>query len=174
MLITTGKNPGIFSREIAMALASAVPGSRVEFRGKRTLSSMISKARKLHFNRVCSIGSAEGKAASLSFLKIGDDGSWERLSPKISIRGVAAVASAKKTGARKAGARPASAHAKPVPRLCLKITGTKAKTLVALISPSNSQDAGPSECSRMAAGAKTISVFVGKKKIISIGVAYEN
>ena len=156
VLITTGKNPDSNSKAIALAFHMAVPESRVEFRGKRTLSSLVSRAQKLHFTRLCAIYNEKGKPSTLRFLEIGDDGEWEWLSPTI------AVSSSQTFG---------KMPLKKSQSCNLSITGTKAKVLSRLLSPLNSKDKGPD--SKITAGARSISVHVGKKKILSLGVSYE-
>lgn len=156
VLITTGKNPSRVSRAIALAFGIAVPESRVEFRGKRTLSSLITRAQKLHFTRLCAIHSESGKPSHIRFMEIADDGEWGWLSPAISI-----------TSAKPAGRMPK----KTAQSSRLSISGAKAKVLSRLLSPRNSQDEEAG--SKITAGARALSISVGKKKILSLGVSYE-
>lgn|GEM_PF-1509617 len=160
MLITTGKAPDAVSRAIARALWLAVPESRLEFRGKRSLSSLVSLARKKHQTRICSVYLAHGKPSSLSFLSVGDDGSWARLSPSIAVKKVVF------SGTTRAGVEAKDGQSQRV-----AITGAKAKPLSRLLSPANPQDRETG--SRIIAGARTLSIFVGKKRMLSLGVAYE-
>ena len=154
MLITTGKGPDRVSRSIARAFSLAVPESRLEPRGKRTMAALVAKARRLHLTRLCSIYRSQGKPSTVSFLKIGDDGSWERLAPVILVG--------------KASFAPKFPKAASQSRF-LSITGTKAKALSALVSPKNS---GEETGSRIIAGAKKLSISIGKKKILSMDVSY--
>lgn len=154
VLITTGKNPSESSRAIARALHLAIPHSMLEFRGSRTLDALIAKARKRHFSRVCSIYSKQGKPHSLSFLSIRDDGGWERLKPVFIME--------------KAQLPPIAAK---IPQSCsLKITGANAKAARHLFSPSN--DEYCEQTSRIVAGRGTLALYVGKRKILSLGVKY--
>lgn len=156
VLITTGKNPDRISKAIALAFCRAVPESRVEFRGKRTLASLVARAQKFRYTRLCAIHNESGKPSSIRFLEIADDGAWNWLAPAISI-----------TSAKPAGRMPKkSAQSRK-----LSVTGAKAKALLRLISPRNpvDEDVG----SKINAGARSLSVFVGKKKILSLGVSYE-
>lgn len=156
VLFTTGKKPNRAARAIARALSLAVPESALESRGKRTLASLISKARKRHFTRLCSVYCSQGKPSEIEFLAIADDGSWGRLAPKITVK--------------------TSSFAPKFPRAqstCLTMSGAKAKSLSRLFSPKNHGADGEENGSRIVAGAKTLAVFMGKKKIASLGVSYE-
>ena len=154
VLITTGKGPDRVSRAIARAFSLAVPESRLEPRGKRTMAALLAKARRLHLTRLCAIYRSQGKPSTISFLKVGDDGSWERLAPVIFVGKASFAAKFPKAAAQSR---------------CLSITGTKAKALSALVSPKNScEETG----SRIIAGAKKLSISVGRKKIMELGVSY--
>ena len=155
MLITTGKKPGNESRLIAASLAASVPGSRLENRGQRTISSLISKARRLHFSRLCTIHAEEGKPHRISFLSLEDEKGWGRLSPIIMVR---KIADSPKQGCKFRQSK------------CLSISGTRAKTINTLLLPRNSSDETES---KIAASAKKISIFISNKKILELGVSYE-
>ncbi|VVC02085.1 Uncharacterised protein [uncultured archaeon] len=155
VLITTGKKPDRKARLIAKALFLSMPGSRLEGRGGRTLASLASKAAHLHFNRLCAIYKEEGRPHSLSFMEIGGKNQWRWLSPKISITKVSVSPKGK---------------AKLRQSACLRITGTKAAALSALASPLNSSDETES---RLAASAKKITIALGNRKLLEMGVKYE-
>jgi len=158
MLITTGRNPDSASRAIARALHLAVPESRLEGRGRRTLSSLLSRARKLHFSRICTIYKAEGKPCSISFISLGADGGWAWLSPRIIVTKVtAAVAQGNRL--------------RNLPQSgCIAISGPKSGILRGLFGL-ETQDCGPE--SRIIAAASKITVASGGTKLLELGVRYE-
>ena len=153
MLITTGKNADSNSRLIAKALFLCVPGSRILWRGRRTLRSMVSKARKQHMTRLCVIQKNSGEGHSLGVLQIGT-ASWSWLSPAIEITAVSSPKIAKKLKQS----------------TCLKITGKRSKDLGALISHCNSNEKAES---RISATSKRISFHLSNIKLLSLGVSYE-
>jgi rRNA maturation protein Rpf1 len=155
VLITTGKKPDSKARLIARALSLSIPGSRLEGRGARTLSSLVSKAAHLHFNRLCAIYKEEGKPHSLSFMEVEGKNQWKWLSPRISITKISIAPKGK---------------AKLQQSACLAISGTKAAALSSLISPANSSDETESKIS---ASAKKITIAVANKKLLELGVKYE-
>jgi len=152
LLITTGKNPDRLSRLIAHALFASIPGSDLEFRGKRSLLSLVLKARKKHYSRLCAIHKEEGKPSSLSFISLDDEGGWERLSPSIAIKNVSAAKSFPKKQSQ-----------------CVEFSGAKKAVLGRLLDPRNS--CGEPE-SKIIAGAAKISILYGRKKLLELGVAY--
>ncbi|VVB99994.1 Uncharacterised protein [uncultured archaeon] len=154
MLITTGRNPDAISRAIAQALGAAIPRSIVEGRGRRTLSGIISKARKKRFPRVCTIYKVEGKPCAISFLSVDEKG-WKRLSPQLQITSAKAFA--------KAGREQSS---------CLEISGTKASALKQLLSVMENEEGDEPE-SKITAGASKITIHVHGKRLIELGVKYE-
>jgi len=149
VLITTGRNPDAASRLIANALFLAVPGSRLENRGQRSLSFLASKAKKLHFERLCTIYRQENSPKQILFMSVGKQEKW--LSPKLTI----IKCSAKKLKANQS--------------LCIKIKGTKAKAMQRLIMPKNSSDEPESA---LLCTAKKLVLFIGKRKILELGVKY--
>ena len=154
VLITTGKKPGIACRAIARAIFLAAPGSRLEFRGKRPLGSLIKKARLAHFTRVCTIYQEEGKPSQLAFLSLeGQAPEW--LSPKIKI--------ASASFAEKMPRRGQSSS--------VKITGAKARTLQKLFCPPKPPE-GTGAGSSISAGTNSISFSLGRQKLATLGVFY--
>ena len=157
MLITTGRNPGREGRLIARALFLSFPGSRLEGRGRRTLSSLLSSARKRRFSRACTIYREQGKPCSISFISLGNEGEWERLSPEVRIKSLSAFPLPRKI--------PQSA--------CLSIKGAKAAVLRRLAdAPPCEEGEGPS--SAITAGASKISFSLQGKRIMELGVSYES
>jgi len=156
LLITTGKKPDTLSQLIARALFLCTPESLLEGRGKRTISSLLQKARKLHFSRLCTISKREGGASEISFISLEEDGSWQRLSPAI-IAQYAVACEEKKAW------RAEQSHS-------LKITGAKRAALQQLLSPSN---ADAEHESSITAGASTLSFKLGKTELLKMGVKYE-
>lgn len=154
VLITTGKKPAIACRSIARAIFLSVPGSRLEFRGKRSLGSLIKKARLAHFSRVCAIYQENGKPSQIAFLSI-EGPSPEWLSPKI---GITSAKSAKKMPRRGQSS-------------FLKLTGSKSRALQKLLCPPRPPE-GTETGSSISAGAKTISFSLGKQKLATLGVSY--
>lgn len=154
VLITTGKKPGKKSRAIARALFLMVPGSRLEFRGKRTLSALIKKAKRFHFSRLCTIYREEGKPSEIRFLSLEENlPGW--LSPTLQITSVETAEKLPRKGQ--------SQH--------VKITGAKARTLAKLLSlsvPPEGEETG----SRLIASSNSLSLFLGNKKLAKIGVSY--
>ena len=153
MLITTGKKPDAISRRIAHLLSFIVPGAHLENRGNRTLSSLILKARKKRYPRVCTVYKAQGKPATSAFLSLTDDGfSW--LSPKIQIE--------------KAVFHSAISR-KFISATQLEIRGTKKSVLQELFAPVSYSEKCPST---IKAGAKKLSFFLGRKKMLELDVKY--
>lgn len=152
MLITTGKNPGRISRRIAQALQAAVPGAALEYRGRRSVASLLSKARKRHFSRLCAIHEENGKPSAISFLSLGQEGGWRRLSPTIMVH----------------SAVPALAIPRKQSR-SVKISGAKKAALQKLLDPSAS---GWETESSISASTKKIALFCGKKRVLLLGVGY--
>lgn len=132
-----------------------MPGSLLENRGQRTISSLISKARRLHFSRFCTISAQEGKPHEISFLSLEGEKGWSRLSPTIAVRKIA--------DCRKQGCKFTQSK-------CLKITGLKAKELFALLLPQNSSE---ETGSKIIASSKKLSISVANKKLLELGVSYE-
>ena len=156
MLITTGRNPGREGRALARALFLSFPGSRLEGRGRRTLASQLSRARKLCFSRVCTIYNEQNHPCSISFISLGNAGEWKRLSPVVRIRSVRAFPFPKKT--------PQSS--------CLLIKGSRAPVLRRLAdAPACEQGDEPG--SAITASASGISLSLQGKKIMELGVSYE-
>jgi len=152
LLITTGKKPDRLTREIAKALAAAVPGSRLENRGRRSLSQLISRAKALRFSRLCAIYKERGKPHAIAFLSTEGKG-WEWLSPKIIISKAALHLRLSKTQS-----------------CCLEINGPKKASLLQLISPANSPGGKESE---IKASQKKITVAMHGKKALELEVSYE-
>ncbi len=151
VLITTGKEPDALSRRIARALFLAVPGSSLEWRGKRTMQSLLSLAKKRRFSRLCAIYKEQGKPRSISFLSLGEEG-WKWMSPRIIV---------KKAKAARLARLPQSQS--------LLAKGAKAKTLLYLLGAQNWEEPGSS----ITAGAKKLSLFLGKGKLLEMDVSYE-
>jgi rRNA maturation protein Rpf1 len=156
VLITTGKGPDRETRLSARALFLAVPGSRLENRGKRTLVSMVKKAQKLHYSRVCAVYKDRGHPCTLAFIRLDGPEEWEWLTPILNIRKV-------KFASQQPRAMRQSAR--------LEISGSRAKTLNLLLAPRNaSEDEAESS---ITAGAKSLSILLGKRKLLELGVSYE-
>lgn len=153
VLIATGKRPSRTIRLIAQALRAAIPASRLEFRGQRSISSMVAKARKKGFSRFCVISKKGGKAAHLSFFTLSEKG-WGRLSPQISVTSASFPSKPPKT-------QPQS----------LAISGGKAKKLASLINCAAPKDGGQE--AKITALAGRISILIGSKRIATLGVKYE-
>ncbi|VVC01483.1 Uncharacterised protein [uncultured archaeon] len=152
MLVTTGKKPDAASRSIAQALFLSVPGATMENRGSRPLSALISKAKKRRFTRLCTIYREEGRPSTIAFLSLSDAG-FEWLSPKIEITKVAALPPKKRMQQATE----------------LRIKGAKAKALQKLIEPLN-QSGG--QAATITAGARKLTIHLGRKKILELGVEY--
>ena len=155
MLITTGRDPGTEGRSVARALFLSFPGSRLEGRGRRTLASQLSRARKLHFSRVCTIYREQNHPCSISFISLGNSGEWERLSPEVRIRSIRAFPFPKRT----------------LQSACLSIKGAKAAVLRRLADAPACEPGEPA--SAISAGASEISFSLQGKKIMELGVSYE-
>ncbi len=97
----------------------------------------------------------KGAPNSISFLSLEGEKGWAWLSPKIVIREATlcpiAIARFKQSK-------------------CLSISGTRAKTLNALVSPRNSSD---ETGSKIVASAKKLALFSGNAKLFELGVSYE-
>ncbi len=156
LLVTTGKKPDFLQKLIANALFLSVPESLLEGRGKRTIVSLLKKAHRLHFSRICTLSKREGGASEMSFLSLEEDGGWQRLSPTIIAQ--YAVACEEKKAWRQAQSR------------SLKLAGTKRAALQRLLLPLNA-DSGP--VSSITAGASTLSFKLGKTELLKLGVKYE-
>lgn len=156
LLITTGKKPDFLQKLIAKALFLCTPESLLEGRGKCTISSLLLKARKLHFSRMCTISKHEGGASEISFLSLEEDGSWQRLSPTIIAQ--YAVACEGKKAWRQAQSR------------SLKLTGTKSAAFQKLLSP-NAVDLEAE--SMITAGASALSFKLDRTELLKMGVKYE-
>ena len=156
MLITTGRKPDALSRLMAKALAAAIPGSLLENRGRRTLGALIAKARKKHFTRVCTIYKDGGKPCQMAFISLGEDAGWEWLSPKITVRKAAA------------SIIPRNFHSPS-----LELSGTRKATIANLLSVSDASGGSEPE-SEISAGAASLSVSLGDKKVLQLEVSYEN
>lgn len=156
MLITTGKKPDLLSRLVARALFLCIPGSCLEGRGKRTLSSLVKKAGKRHFARIASINKKEGGASEISFISLDGNGNWRRLTQRILIS--YAVACKERGEWRKNQS------------CSLRVSGAKRAALMELLAPLQS-DAGCE--SRITAGAKSITLKLCKTDLLILGVSYE-
>ena len=154
MLITTSKSPSPACRRIARAFFLAVPESALEFRGKRTLSALASKARKKRFARICAIYQQKGMPSQIRFLETGERG-WEWLSPHILITKITHAPAHKGSLSQSAG---------------LKIAGSKARALRLLLDQSGKPEEAQSEIISSAGG---LSVKLGAKKLLELGVKYE-
>ena len=86
MLVTTGRNPGREGRAVARAISLCFPGSILEGRGRRALASLLSRARKLHFSRLCTVYRGQGRPCSISFISLCSGPEWERLAPEVRIK----------------------------------------------------------------------------------------
>ena len=153
MLLTTGKGKGIAIRQVARALFCAVPSSKLEGRGKRSLSSLLSKARKQHGGRLCVIYTDKEAACEIAFLQSDAQAGFEWLSPRILVRKILFAAP---------GKYPTSS--------CLKLSGAKARALSGLLPPQECEGEFESE---IKAGATSISIFVHGKTVLRAGVSYE-
>lgn len=151
MLVTTGKSPGAASRRIAGILSLSIPLSRSENRGSRSLSSLISRAAKSRFARLCTVYKEQGNPATIAFLSL-DGNEW--LSPKIKIEKVIFISKQQKL--------PQAGR--------LSIKGSKKAVLQKLISPVSTDGDVQSTIN---AGAKSISFYIRRKKMLSLGVSYE-
>lgn len=158
VLITTGKKPGKESSAIAKAIFSTVPASCLEGRGSRTLASLVLRARKQRMDRVCAVYSEDGKPSHITFLSL-ENGGWHWLSPKIKIKSVAVSIPASRAKAKKEQAAG------------IKINGTKAATLRALLGSAASNRGEP--LSIITASASKITIFSEGRKTLELGVAYE-
>jgi rRNA maturation protein Rpf1 len=137
-------------------LSAAIPGSSFEPRGKRTLAALITKAQKKHFSRICTICNEEGKPAFLSFISLGEDGSWERMKPGISIKSANFFSKEK--------------H-KRFQSCSLEVTGTKAKAIKNLFAfEENAPDDEPE--SKISAGADKLGISIKGKRALELGVKY--
>jgi len=153
LLITTGKGKGIALRQVARALFCAVPSSKLEGRGKRSLSSMLSKAAKQHGGRLCAIyAGKEGAACEIAFLQSDAQAGFEWLTPRIMVKKITFSAP---------GKYPVSS--------CLKLSGAKARVLSALL-PSQECDGEPE--SEIKAGATSLSISVHGNLVLRAGVSY--
>lgn len=153
MLITTAKDPDALCRRIARAIYLATPGSRLEFRGKRTLAALVSKARKKRFERVCAIYHAQGKPSEIRFLEIGMR-DWRWMAPHLAITKVLHAPAMKGGISQSFG---------------LQIRGTEAKTLQKLLSIKGKPEEAQSSIS---SSASKISFKLGNKKLLELGVRY--
>jgi hypothetical protein len=154
LLLTTGKGKSIACRQVARALFCAVPSSKIEGRGKRSLSSMLSKAAKQHGGRVCAIYAHKKAACEIAFLLSDAHGGFEWLSPRIIVKKITFAAPGK--------------HAVST---CLKLSGTKARVLSALMPSQDCEGCGIE--SEIKASAASLSIFVQGKLVLRAGVSYE-
>ncbi|MCX8194848.1 MAG: hypothetical protein N3G22_01960 [Candidatus Micrarchaeota archaeon] len=132
----------------------AVPHSCLENRGKRPFYSLLSKAAKLRFKRVCSIHSQNGKPASLSFLCIDGEGKWSWAPARIKISRLRLYGLPRK--------------ARQSQRL--RIKGARARLLRELIKSPSTQHR---EDSLISASSKRLEVFIHGKKAVEAEVEYE-
>ena len=155
MLITTGKNPSQECRALARALFCVLPHSVLEGRGKRSLSSLITKARKKRMGSICAIYREEGGQHSLSSLSLSETG-YDWLSPKILVEKITLHSPLPKKSEGQSSS--------------VKITGARAKEVRGLFG---AEPTGDEPESAISAGAKSISLSFRKKKLITLGVSYE-
>ena len=154
MLITTAKDPDALCRRIARAIYLATPSSHLEFRGKRTLASLVSKARKKRFERVCAIYHSRGKPSEIRFLEISMR-DWCWMVPHLSITKILHAPAMKGSISQSVG---------------LQIKGTKAKVLRQLLSIKGKPEEAQSSIS---SSASKITFKLGNKKLLELGVKYE-
>ena len=153
MLITTGRGKEVALRQVARALFCAVPSSKLEGRGKRSLSSLLSKAGKRHGGRLCAIYSGkEGAACEIAFLQSDAQAGFGWLSPRIVVKKILFAAP---------GKFPMSS--------CLRLSGAKARVLSALLPPQECEAEFESE---IRAGATSLSISVHGKSVLRAGVSY--
>lgn len=138
---------------MAAILSLCVPGSRLENRGQRPFSSLVQKALKFRFSRVCTIHKEQGKPATIAFLSIDENG-FEWLTPKLRIEKVAFLAAAER---------------KTPQATMISIKGAKRAALQKLLSPINISE---ERTASITAGAKAISFSMGRKKMLTLGVKY--
>jgi hypothetical protein len=154
LLFTTGKGKSIACRQMARALFCAVPSSELVGRGKRSLSSLLSKAAKQHGGRVCAIYAGKEAACEIAFLLSDAHGGFEWLSPRVAIKKISFAAPGKYAMSS-----------------CLKLSGTKSRVLAGLL-PSQDCEGGVPE-SEIKASATSLSIFVQGKLVLRAGVSYE-
>ncbi|MEM2138334.1 MAG: hypothetical protein QW568_04565 [Candidatus Anstonellaceae archaeon] len=155
LLITTGKNAAKISKRLAAELSLAIPHSRFEARGKRTMEKLLALATKRHYSRLCTISEENGKPATMSFLSIGMNGEWSRLSPTIRITSL-------KFASPKQIRNPRSS--------AMLLSGTKKKTLQSLFGLEG-DDEGKHE-SEISSSATMMQVRLSGKKILTLGAKY--
>lgn len=156
MLVTTGRNPGREGRAVARAISLCFPGSILEGRGRRALASLLSRARKLHFSRLCTVYRGQGRPCSISFISLCSGPEWERLAPEVRIKSISASPLPRKIP----------------PSSCVSIKGAKAAALRAL-SGAPACEPGDEHCSEISASASKISFSLHGKRIMELGVSYE-
>jgi hypothetical protein len=155
VLITTGKNANKISKRLAAGLSLAIPHSRFEARGKRTMEKLLALATKRHYGRLCTISEENGKPALISFLSIGMDGKWSRLCPKIKIASLK-FASAKQIRSPRSAA--------------ISFSGAKKKTLQSLFGIEGKAEEEPE--SEISSSATMLQVKLSGKKLLALGVKY--
>jgi len=108
VLFTTGRNPCAESRELSRALASVVPGSISEARGKKAIEDVVSRARLLGKRRIAIISSENERVSEINFAAVRGS-SWEWLGSPVKI------------GRADAGSTPVN------PPCCMEFSGARAK-----------------------------------------------
>lgn len=119
------------------------------------MERLLALAAKRHYSRLCTISEENGKPAAISFLSIGMNGGWERLSPKIKITSLK-FASAAQTR------RPRSS--------ALLLSGAKKKTLQSLFGLEGEGENEPE--SEVSSSATLLQVKLSGKRLFAMGVKY--
>ncbi|MCX8197905.1 MAG: hypothetical protein N3F07_01780 [Candidatus Micrarchaeota archaeon] len=157
MLITTSKKPSLSSKKLARVLFAAIPGSSLEFRGKRSLERLMLKAKKSKMARLCAIYQKNGEPCQLRFMRI-SEGECSWLGDSISIRKVFRLKMPKR------GQKAAS----------LRIAGSMSGKLRRLfgISSQAGQECREKAEAAVKSSASRLSVMLDGEKMLELGVRY--
>ncbi|MFH1448620.1 MAG: hypothetical protein ABIG39_07195 [Candidatus Micrarchaeota archaeon] len=149
MYLSSSRKPSLTTKRLCRALSKLLPRGAYENRGKKSIDSIVSRARKLGKSRVLLIYEDNGNPEKIIFMQVGKDWGW--LSPEIMIS--------------KLGVIPQSIQRSN----SLKLSGPMASKLSHLFNLETSAD--ETDCSLLL-GKTMWSFYIHKRKLFSFGVLY--